>query len=205
MELNNFENNFQEHQNRLFDLEHKKNVEINNKLYHETVSFLDGLVNESSNVETTPLPEEEIRKLEEHCRNVRGYKLDDFPPGSCKRGTRRESKTNVLGPFTLTGIEYSEKPADGPRISYIQVEIKDGRYKSESTIENASACIGKGEMTQHPEGSWSLIVRKGIRTPDIIQFNVTKDHDDDYGKHAEIAASDMCNQICSFIYAELTK
>ena len=48
-----------------------------------------------------PLPEE--GEFEALCRRVTGYKLDDFSPGSCKRGVRRESNCRVLGPFTLTG------------------------------------------------------------------------------------------------------
>lgn len=200
----NFEHEYQEFQKRLFELDHQMYVELNNKYYKLAMELIEINKKQFVGGEKTPLPKEKIQELEEFCRSVKGYKLDDFPPGSCKVGTRRKSETNILGPFTLDGYSYYEKLTDGSRIAYIQVEIKDGRYKSQSTQENASACIGRGEIPGSPEGSWNLIVRKGIGTPDINQYRVAKDHNDDFGNHAEIAASDMCNQMCSFIYEHLT-
>jgi hypothetical protein len=203
------ENNLEkliEFQEKIFDLDTKKFVEIPNKRYELALeaSSDTAIRPESNNNETTiALSEEQIKHFSEFCRNVRGYKLDDFPPGSCKRGVRRESKVTVLGPFDLTGSTIFGND-NGNFYAYTQVEIKNGKYKSDSTKEGANLCVGRGEIHGNPEGSFNIIVRKGLKIKDIKEYNVQRGHDDDFGRHAEIAAGDMCRQIISFIYDELT-
>lgn len=153
-----------------------------------------------SNVIEVPLPAEKIREFEAYCRRVTGYKLDDFPPGSCKRGTRRESKSRVLGPFTLKGKRVINTTTGE---AYAIVECRDGRYISDSTKENATLCVARGEMHSTPQGSWKILVKKGLGVPDEKVTEARKDHDDDYGRHAQIAAYDMCHQMVAYIFNHL--
>jgi hypothetical protein len=165
----------------------------------ETERFATADVKESNVIEV-PLPADKISEFESFCRRVTGYKLDDFPPGSCKRGTRRESKCRVLGPFTLEGKRVINT-ATGE--AYALVECRDGRYISDSTKENATGCVGRGEMHGTPQGSWKILVKKGLGVPDQKVTEARKDHDDDYGRHAQIAAYDMCHQMVAYIYDHL--
>lgn len=197
------ENLFETHQNALLDINYNE-VEIRNKRYqaiHEMLSEQSSLENNTDVQEIkVPLSKEKLDAFAKVCRNIRGYKLDDFPPGSCKRGVRRESKVFVLGPFDIEGyMFYYISPNSEENYSYAHVEIKNGRYKSDSTKENATACIGRGEIHGNPEGSWSLTVRKGLNTPNIETYSVQKDHDDDFGRHATIAASVMCEEMINYI------
>ena len=155
----------------------------------------------SARIIEVPLPEEKIEEFEAFCRRVVGYKLDDFPPGSCKRGVRRESQARVLGPFTIRGKRVFNTQAG---TAYALVQCDDGRYISDSTKEKATACIGRGEIHGTPEGSWSVIVRKGLGVPDERASQAQRDANDDFGRHAQIAALSMCHQIVNYIYDHMT-
>ncbi len=200
----------EQHQNNLLDINYNE-IEIRNKRY-QTIHEKLNMLREQSSLENNseiqdfkiPLSQEQLNTFAEVCRNIRGYKLDDFPPGSCKRGVRRESKVFVLGPFDIEGYKFfhiSPKPEDC--FSYAHIEIKNGRYKSDSTHEGATACVGRGEIPGSPEGSWSLTVRKAIGTEEIRTYSIQKDHNDDFGRHATIAASDMCEQMIAYIINNL--
>ncbi|MEB9828831.1 hypothetical protein CN901_09615 [Bacillus cereus] len=204
---------YEEYQKELFEIDYQINVNLPNKYFEIKKEMTENVKNElmeftteSENQEiVVPIKQEKINDFSEFCRNVRGYKLDDFGgPPWCKQGERRESKTVVLGPFDITGI-VSSKVVENNIISYMQVEIKNGRYKSDSTKEGATACVGRGEIHGNPEGSWSLIVRKGINIDDQKDYQVAKDHDDEMGRHAEIAAGDMCRQMINYIYERLSQ
>jgi hypothetical protein len=147
-----------------------------------------------------PLPDDKLQEFEAFCRRVTGYKLDDFPPGSCKRGVRRESKCRVLGPFTLEGQRVINTSTG---VAYAIVHCRDGRYVSDSTKEKATACVPRGEIHGTAEGGWSIIVKKGIGEADEKTVNASKDHDDDFGRHAQIAAYNMCHQMVAYIYDHL--
>ncbi len=185
------------------DFEYQREVLFPSILYEMIIQKNEDAVTESNKKERFPISEEKMIKIRNFCQGVTGYKLDDFGgPPWCKQGTRRESETHVMGPFEITGFFYVES-SENETMAYNQVEITNGRYKtSKSTKEGATACVARGEIRGNSEGSFSLLVQKGLNGGKDIKdsYSVSKDHDDDFGRHAEIAAADMCRNIINFIY-----